>query len=89
MIVSEIQLYEILSSKIGKEQAKVLVEFVETRTEKKPNEKTDIFATKADIAKLETKISESKVDIIKWLGATAIAMVGIMITVFIAFLKFH
>ena len=41
------------------------------------NEKTTVFATKEDIAKLDTKISAAKVDIIKWMVATAIAIVGL------------
>ncbi len=67
MMVSDIQLYEILASKLGREEAKVLVEFVESKAEKKVDEKTTIFSTKEDIAKLETKIAESKVEIMRWM----------------------
>jgi len=35
MVVSEIELYEILSAKIGKPEAKALTEFVEAKVEKK------------------------------------------------------
>lgn len=41
--------------------------------------KTTVFATKEDIAKLDTKISEAKVDIIKWRVGTAIAIVGLTV----------
>lgn len=49
----------------------------------KLKEKTTIFATKEDLAKVEGKllstISEAKVDIIKWMVATAIAIVGLTV----------
>ena len=35
MTISEIQLYELLASKIGRTEAQGLVEFVETKVEKK------------------------------------------------------
>ncbi len=34
MVISHIQLYEIISDKLGKEQAKTLAEYVETKVEK-------------------------------------------------------
>jgi len=47
------------------------------------SEKTIVFATKEDLAKVEGKllsaINEAKVDIIKWMVATAIAIVGLTI----------
>ena len=51
MVVSEIELYEILSAKIGKQEAKVLAEYVETTVEKKLVDKLSVFATKEDLAK--------------------------------------
>jgi len=57
----------------------------------KPEEGTSVFATKedissmkTDIARLEGKIAESKVDIIKWIMGTAIALSGAVL----AFIKF-
>jgi hypothetical protein len=51
MVVSEIELYEILSAKIGKPEAKALTEFVEAKAEKKLVDKLSVFATKEDLAK--------------------------------------
>ena len=51
MVVSEIELYEILSAKIGKPEAKALAEFVETTVEKKLVDKLSTFATKEDLTK--------------------------------------
>ncbi|MBI5026153.1 MAG: hypothetical protein HZC12_05370 [Nitrospirae bacterium] len=49
MQVAEIELYEILKSKIGEKEAKTLVEYIEAKVEKKFEEKKDILATKIDI----------------------------------------
>jgi len=88
MAVSEIHLYEVLASRLGKEEAKNLVEFVELKTEKKLDEKTSVFATKedvhtlktalkSDIAELKIEVAHSKVDIVRWIVATAIALAGL------------
>ena len=84
LALNEIRLYELLKSKIGQQEAEAFIEIIDAKTERILNEKTSVFATKEDIAKLETKISESKVDIIKWMVATAIAIVGLIV----AFMKF-
>ena len=81
MTISDIQLYEILSSKLGKEEAKVLVEFVESKTEKKLDEKVSVFSTKEDIANLKTEIANAKVDIVRWVIGTGIALAGLIIAV--------
>ena len=59
MSISEIDLYDILSEKLGREQAKALTEYVELKAEKHLNDKTSVFATKKYLA-------NAKVDIIKW-----------------------
>ena len=81
MTISEIQLYEILASKLGKEEAKSLVEFVESRAEKKLEEKTAVFATKDDIANLKIEIANAKVDLVRWVVGTGIALAGLIIAV--------
>jgi len=60
MQVAEIELYEILKSKLGEKEAKTLVEYIEAKVEKKLEEKHDILATKTDLANM-------KADIIKWM----------------------
>ncbi len=78
MIISEIKLYELLKAKIGEREAEAFIQILETKVDTKLLEKTSVFTTKEDIAKLETKISESKVDMIKWLIATAVGLYGIL-----------
>lgn len=78
MHVAEIELYEILKSKIGKKEAKTLVEYIETKVDKNFDEKKDFLATKQDIsslemstkqeiANLEIKIETTRADLIKWM----------------------
>ncbi len=88
MFVSEIKLYELLKARIGEGEAEAFIQILETKVETKLNEKTYVFATKEDLAKLEGKllstISEAKVDTIKWMVGLAIAIVGLII----GFMKF-
>lgn len=83
MVVSEIKLYELLKAKIGEREAEAFIQILDNRVDAKLSEKTTVFATKEDLAKTEGKllstISEAKVDIIKWMVATAIAIVGLTV----------
>jgi hypothetical protein len=83
MVVSEIKLYELLKAKIGESEAEAFIQILENKVETRLNEKTSVFATKEDLAKTEGKllstISEAKVDIIKWMVATATAIVGLTV----------
>lgn len=79
MVVSEIKLYELLKAKIGEKEAEAFIQILDNKVDSRLNEKTMIFTTKEDIAKLDTKISEAKVDIIKWIVATAIVIVGLTV----------
>jgi hypothetical protein len=63
MVVSEIELYEILSAKIGKQEAKALAEFVETKVEKQRVDKLSAFATKEylvrEVSSLEVRLTRN------------------------------
>jgi hypothetical protein len=65
--------YDLLSSKLGKESAENLTTFIERKISADLESKTQILATKEDLAKIEANISESKSEIIKgmfilWIG---------------------
>jgi hypothetical protein len=79
MSISEIQLYTALKQKLGEEQAQQLVEFVKEEVRDELSVRAGQFASKEDTARLEAKIAEAKVDIIKWLVGTAIAIIGLII----------
>ena len=64
MVVSEIKLYELLKAKIGEREAEAFIQIPENKVEAKLIEKTTVFATKEDLAKVKGKllstISEQK-----------------------------
>lgn len=82
MVVSEIQLYELLKAKLGEKEASAFIEIVEKRVEKKFDENKNILATKEDLA-------NTKSDILRWtfvfvFGAlllNIIAIIGAVIAV--------
>ncbi len=67
MHVAEIEIYEILKTKLGEKEAKSLVEYIEAKIEKGLDERKDFLATKQDIAHLEIKLEKTRADIIKWM----------------------
>ena len=81
MTISEIQLYELLASKLGRPEAQGLVEFVEAKVDKKMDEKTNILVTKEDL-------SNVKVDLIKWMIGTGIALASIMVALMVGMIKY-
>ena len=60
MQVAEIELYEILKTKLGEKEAKTLVEYIEAKVGKELEEKKDILATKEDINGLKIEIEKVK-----------------------------
>ena len=82
MIVSEIKLYELLKAKLGEKEAEAFVHILEQKVDDKFEDAKQTLATKEDIARLDIKIAETKVDLIKWMVALLlglfIALVGAM-----------
>lgn len=69
--ISVTKLYELLSTKVGKETAENLTTFIEHKINQKLESKVQHLATKEDLAKvkgdLEVKIAQSKSEVIKWM----------------------
>lgn len=80
MQVAEIELYEILKEKLGDKEARTLVEYIETKVDKKLAEKQDILATKADLANM-------KADIIKWMFLFWIGQLASLIAILQIFFR--
>lgn len=87
MHVAEIELYEILKSKLGDKEAKTLVEYIETKVEKKFEDKKDILATKLDIEELRTEMQKMKADIIKWMFLFWIGQLASLIAILQIFFR--
>jgi uncharacterized 2Fe-2S/4Fe-4S cluster protein (DUF4445 family) len=58
MQIAEIELYEILKPKVGEKEAKALVEYIETKVDRKLEEKKDILATKEDLANVKVELKD-------------------------------
>ena len=80
MQVAEIELYEILKPKIGEKEARTLVEYIETKVDRKLEEKKDVLATKEDIANL-------RADIIKWMFLLWIGQLASLLAILQIFFK--
>ncbi len=72
--ITSLQLFQILKQKVGEKEAEALVDFVDSKI-RENNEnnlkilatKEDVHVLKQDILKVETKIAESKSDLVKWM----------------------
>jgi hypothetical protein len=64
-----------------------LVEYIETKVDKKLDEKKDILATKQDIGSLEIKIEETRSDIIKWMFIFWIGQLASLMAILQIFFK--
>lgn len=53
MPVAEIEFYEALKEKVGEKEAKTLLEFIESKVEKRIEDKKEVLATKEDIKNSE------------------------------------
>jgi hypothetical protein len=59
MYISDFKLVDILRDKMGEQEARTLVEYIEERIEDKYLEARAVFATKEDLLKLEMKILDN------------------------------
>lgn len=78
-VITLTKLYDLLSAKVGKDVAENLTTFIEDKIKDDAENKSQILATRGDIAKLEKRISKAKVDSIKWsiaLWGTTIIMIA-------------
>jgi hypothetical protein len=70
------KLYDLLSTKVGKETAENLTNFIENKIKEEVENKTQIFATKEDMAKF-------KVDLMKWTFALWFTLVLMIIGLYL------
>lgn len=80
MTTLELEVYEILKSKLGDKEASKVIEYFDKKAEEKINQKKDVFLIKDD-----------KVDLIKWMFlfwiGTISVLSGIMFALLNAYLK--
>ncbi len=78
---TDIQLFQILKLKLGEKEAEALVTFVDNKIKESNENNLKVLATKEDInllkieiAKLVLKISESKVETLRWVFGFFVAL---------------
>ena len=80
MTVTNLQLFKILKEKLGDTQAETLVEYVDGKVHAEFEERREIFATKEDLAKMQTTI-------ILWTIASVITSLAMFTGIILKFLK--
>lgn len=87
MSALDLKVYEIFKSKLGEREAEIVIEYFESKTESKYQEKKDILATKQDISELRLEmrqeIANTKVDLIKWMVGFWIAQMAAIIGLYL------
>jgi hypothetical protein len=70
LTMTDIQLFQILKQKLGEKEVEALVTFVDSKLKENNEANLKVIATRGDVVKLkgdlETKISDTKSDIIRW-----------------------
>ena len=86
-----LEVYEKLKPKLGDEEAKVLLEFVEASVERGAATKEDLqrteIALREEIHRLDQKIEATKADIIKWAFGFWIGNVAVLTGIMLALLR--
>lgn len=85
--ISITKLYDLLTTKVGKESAENLTSYIEEKVKDEVGNKTQSLATKEDIAKLDTKIANAKAETIKWMFIFWIGQVAATFGFILLFLK--
>jgi hypothetical protein len=100
--ISDIQLFNVLKAKLGEKEAETLVNFVKAEAEVNAEKKYEYihkdistlkdelyknFATKEDIAKLETNVARTESKLILWAFIFWATQLGAMFTFLKIFIK--
>ena len=67
MVVSEIDLYNILKAKFGDQEAQSVVQGIKSAVKDEFDNKKDVLATKQDLMDLRIEMEKNRSDLIKWM----------------------
>ena len=81
MMVSDIQLFQILKQKLGEKEAETLVEFVDQRLKESNETNLKIVATKEDIANLKSEMERRFTEQMKWMIVMWVTQLGAIIAI--------
>jgi hypothetical protein len=80
MTISITKLYDMLDVKLGREAAEEITSYIEEKIRNELSNKSELLATKIDL-------SETKVEIIKWLFIFWVGQIGVTFVLLSYFLK--
>jgi hypothetical protein len=72
MSALELQVYELFKKRFSEEEAKIVIQYFEQKSEQKIQEKKDLFLIKDDKVDLIDRINKAKVETIIWIVAVGI-----------------
>jgi hypothetical protein len=88
MVVSELHLYELLRAKLGVAEAEAFVAILESKVDKKFEEKLDVLATKSDVQELRAEMLAMKGDLLRSIYLVSIGQYLAVIGSILAILMF-
>ena len=87
MTISITRLYDLISTKLGKETAENLTTFIEEKIKCEVDTKASNLATKEDLARVEGKLSaeasENKAELMKWMFVFWVGQLAASILLFL------
>ncbi len=75
----ELKVYEILKTRFSEKEAEAFIEYFESKTNEKIDDKKDFFLTKQDKIDLIEKMNKDKIDLIKWMFGFWITLVMLLL----------
>jgi hypothetical protein len=72
MSAIELQVYELFKKRFSEEEAKIVIQYFEEKSEEKIQQKKDLFLIKDDKVDLIDRINKAKVETIIWIVGTGI-----------------
>ena len=81
--ISLARLYELLAGKVGKETAENLTTFIEEKIKEEVENKSQRLATRDDLARVELKITDSKVELMRWMFALWVTLALMIIGLYL------
>lgn len=85
--ISITKLYDLLTAKVGKEAAENITSFIEDKVKEGFDSRSQIVATKDDVAALNIKLSDTKSELIKWMFIFWIGQIAATFGFILLFLK--
>jgi len=86
-----LEVYEIFKKSIAEDEARKIITYIEDAKDKEittaVEKKIEHLSTKEDLARLDTKVSDTKSDIIKWMFIFWLGQIGATIGIILLFIK--